>query len=209
MLKDKILRSELKPGQQIAVPEVALALGVSRTPVTDALKRLAGDGLVEIVPRQGTFVTQLTARDVAEIFEMRLMIELYAAKSIIEAGTVGQFLSTVDAAVLAMEQSIDGDQFSDYACFTANDRVFHTALVELTGNHRLIRSYTQLHVHTHGARVHYLDGDHALRAQQEHRAIIEAFKGGNVGQVQVALQLHIGIVKERTLDFLACRGGKL
>jgi DNA-binding GntR family transcriptional regulator len=51
ILKDKILRRELEPGEQIAVPEVAFALGVSRTPITDALKRLASEGLVKIAPR--------------------------------------------------------------------------------------------------------------------------------------------------------------
>src|SRR5919199_1438099 len=98
-LKDKILRGELKPGTQISVPTTALALGVSRTPVNDALKRLANDGLVEIVPRQGTFVTQLTARDVAEIFDMRLMIELYAAEVVFQIGAVEQLLEAVQAPV--------------------------------------------------------------------------------------------------------------
>lgn len=95
ILKDRILRNELLPGAQISVPEVALALGVSRTPVTDALKRLASDGLVDIFPRRGTFVSQLTARDVAEIFDIRLMIELSAAEFVFQSGAVQQCSSTL------------------------------------------------------------------------------------------------------------------
>jgi DNA-binding GntR family transcriptional regulator len=209
ILKDKILRRELKPGEQIAVPEVALALGVSRTPVTDALKRLANDGLVEIVPRRGTFVTELTARDVAEIFDIRLMIELYAAEFIFEVGAVDQFLEAVQAPMIGMEQAIVGDDFQDYETFISNDRDFHTALVTLTRNNRLIRIYTQLHVHTHEARVHYLDSDNVRQTQNQYNAIVEAFKRGSVDQVKAALRVRISTVKARMLELLQDRGGKL
>jgi DNA-binding GntR family transcriptional regulator len=209
VLKDKILRGELKPGAQISVPQVALALGVSRTPVNDALKRLASDGLVEIVPRQGSFVTEMTAREVAEIYDMRLMIELYAAETIIEAPRVAQFLDAVSSPMIAMEQAIDGNTFRDYESFTVNDREFHTALVKLTGNHRLMRTYTQLHVHAHGARIHFLDHDDAQQAHNQHKAIVEAFKHHSVEQAKAALRVHILSVKTRLLEVLESRGGKL
>jgi DNA-binding GntR family transcriptional regulator len=209
ILKDKILRRELQPGEQIAVPDVALALGVSRTPVTDALKRLASDGLVKIAPRRGTFVTELTAQDVAEIFDIRLMIELYAAEIIFEAGAADQFLEAVEAPMTCMEQAIAGEDFQDYETFTANDRDFHMALVKLSDNTRLIRTYTQLHVHTHGARVHYLDNENARQVQNEHQAIVEAFKRGSVDQAKAALRVHISAAKARILELLENRGGKL
>jgi DNA-binding GntR family transcriptional regulator len=209
VLKEKILRGELKPGAQISAPEVALALRVSRTPVTDALKRLAGEGLVEILPRQGTFVTELTARDIAEIFGMRQMIEMYAAEIVLNAGAAAQFLEAARAPIAAMEQAIDGEQFRDYEAFTSNDREFHTALVTLTGNSRLIRAYNHLHVHTHGARVHYLDGDDAQRAQREHQAILQAFERGSVSEAKEALRVHISSVQTRILELLEHRGGQL
>ena len=209
ILKEKILRRDLKPGEQIAVPEVALALGVSRTPVTDALKRLANDGLVAIVPRRGTFVTELRVHDVAEIFDIRLMIELYAAELIFEAGAVDQFLQAVHVPMTGMEQAIVGGDFQAYETFINNDRDFHAALVQLTGNNRLIRIYTQLHVHTHGARIHYLDGDNLRLALDEHKHIMDAFKRGNVDQAKAALRIHISTVKARILELLEDRGGKL
>lgn len=67
-LKDRILRREINPGEKILVEEIARGLRVSRTPVVNALKMLESDGLVEILPRRGTFVTHLNARDVAELF---------------------------------------------------------------------------------------------------------------------------------------------
>ena len=209
VLKDKILRRELKPGEQISVPRVAAALGVSRMPVNDALKRLASDGLVEIIPRRGTFVTRLTASDAAEVFDIRLMVELYAAETILKAGKTEHFLASARAPLAAMEQAVAGDDFRDYEKFTANDRAFHLALVALTGNNHLVRIYGRLNVHTHGARAHYLDGDNARQAQAEHKAIVEAFKSGAVDQVKQVLHVHITRVKGRLLELLDQHGGKL
>jgi DNA-binding GntR family transcriptional regulator len=209
VLKDKILRGELRPGAQISVPQVALALGVSRTPVNDALKRLAGEGLVEIVPRHGSFVSQLTAHDLAEIYDLRLMIELYAAETIIEAGRADALLEAASEPLRAMDQALDGHTFRDYESFMANDRAFHTAIVRLAGNQRLLRSYTQLHVHTHGARIHFLDHDDAELTQREHAAIVEAFRQGSVDRAKAALHDHIASVKTRLLKILESRGGKL
>ena len=208
-LKDKILRGELKPGMQISVPGTAVALGVSRTPVNDALKRLANDGLVEIVPRQGTFVTELTARDVAEIFDMRLMIELYAAETVFQMGAVDQLVAALQAPLAGMEQAIVDNQFQDHETFSINDQAFHTALVKATGNNRLIRTYTQLHANTHGARIHHLAADDAQETQTEHQAIMAAFKTTNLTEARRALQAHITRVKHKILEVLEQRGGKL
>jgi DNA-binding GntR family transcriptional regulator len=209
VLKDKILRGELEPGTQISVPGTAVALGVSRTPVNDALKRLANDGLVEIVPRQGTFVTELKARDVSEIFDMRLMIELYAAEYIFQAGAVDQALEAIQAPMRGMEHVVAGNDFEDHEAFTIHDQEFHTTLIKLTGNNRLIRTYTQLHANTHGARIHYLASGDAQETQTEHRAIVSAFKNNDVAEVKHALHAHITRVKNKILEVLEKRGGKL
>lgn len=209
VLKDKILRGELKPGAQISVPGTAVALGVSRTPVNDALKRLANDGLVEIVPRQGTFVTELTARDVVEVFDIRLMIELYAAETIFQAGVVDQVLEAVHVPMSCMEQAIAGNRFQDHEAFSIHDQEFHTIFVKLTHNKRLIRTYTQLHATTHGARIHYIASGDAQVTQNEHQAIVTAFKSGNVDEVKQALRTHITRVKHKIIEVLEQRGGKL
>lgn len=209
LLKDKILKYELQPGAKVSVSEIAAALGVSRTPVMDALKRLASDGLVEIMARRGTFVADLTAQDVAEIFEMRLMIECYAAAQIFRSGRVALFLAQAQAPMHAMEQTITGDEFSDYDTFTANDQVFHSTLVALTENSRILRTYTQLHTHTQGARIYHLNGGSALRTQAEHQAIIAAFQGHDAQQACQALEAHILAVQSHILGRLSQRGGKL
>lgn len=210
ILKERILTRQLEPGEKIAVPEIAHALGVSRTPVTDALKRLAGEGLVEIVPRRGTFVTELTARDVDELFSIRMIIELHAAECILQDGKVDQLLADIEAPLLGMEQAIENGDYRDYEAFIINDRDLHLALVRLAGNQHLMRIYTGLNVHMRVARAHYLNNvEDARQAQREHEAIFEAFRAGDAEEVRRALAAHICNVKRGILRLLERRGGRL
>ena len=210
MLRDKILKRELEPGEKIAVDEVAGALGVSRTPVITALQRLASEGLVEIMPQRGTFVTQLTTRDVADLSETRMMIELYAAESILKAGKTAQFLEDVKGSMAAMEQATVNGDYSDYEAFITGDRDLHLALVRLTENQHLIQIYSNLNVHMQVARTHYLNSvENARQAQKEHGEVIRAFKSGEPDEVREALRTHISNVKALILEILDERGGKL
>jgi DNA-binding GntR family transcriptional regulator len=213
ILKERILTRHLEPGEKIAVPDIAHALGVSRTPVTDALKRLASEGLVEIVPRRGTFVTELTARDVDELFSIRMIIELYAAEYILNAtadGKVDQLLAATEGPMQGMEHAIEDGDYRDYEAFIINDRDLHLALVKLTGNQHLIRIYSGLNVHMRVARAHYLNNvEDARQAQREHEAIFEAFRAGDAEEVERALAAHISNVKRSILKLLERRGGRL
>jgi DNA-binding GntR family transcriptional regulator len=210
VLRDRILRRQLKPGEKVSVAEVAGGLGVSRTPVITALQKLAGEGLVEIVPRRGTFVTELTARDVTEFFDIRTMIELYAAEFILKAGKTGQLFEDVKEAMVGMEHATNDDDYGDYEAFMASDRDLHLALVKLTENEHLLQIYSNLNVHIQVARTHYLNSvEKARQAQREHEAIMKAFGDGKADEVREALCTHIGYVKARILEILDERGGKL
>lgn len=209
ILRGRILKRQLQPGEKILVEEVARGLGVSRTPVTDALKKLANDGLVEIVPRRGTFVTELTARDVTDFFDVRLMIELHAAELVLQNNKVARFLEDIKEPLAGMRRAMVEDDYGDYEAFIGSDRDLHMALVNLTGNRHLIHIYTGLNVHMHIARVHYLNTvELARQAQREHEAIVKAFKDGELEKVKQALCAHIGNVKARILEILEERGGK-
>ncbi len=122
VLKERILTRRMAPGERISVPEVAGALGVSRTPVTDALKRLAVEGLVDIQPRRGTFVTGLNAPDVGDLFDIRLMIECHAADTILCQGKVEEFLQAVNQPMAMMRQAMVNGDYGDYESFVAGDR---------------------------------------------------------------------------------------
>ena len=210
VLKDQILRRTLEPGEKISVDEVANALGVSRTPVTDALKRLAGEGFVEIRPRIGTFVTELTARDVEELFDIRLAIELFAADRIVRLAQIEAFLESIQQPVSAMRRAMVDDDYGDYEAFIEGDRRMHHVLVSMTENQRLLHMYSDLNVHMHVARAHYLSSvENARQAHQEHEAILAAFRQADSELVRAELSKHITNVKERILELLDERGGKL
>ena len=79
-LLGRILRRELEPGERISPPEIAAALGVSITPVRDAVNQMAAEGLVTVTPRRGTVVSPVSIRDIEELYEIRLMVEPQAAE---------------------------------------------------------------------------------------------------------------------------------
>jgi DNA-binding GntR family transcriptional regulator len=151
VLKNRILTRQVAPGEKISVDEVAHGLGVSRTPVTDALKRLASDGLVVIMPRRGTFVSEVTARDIAEMFDIRLLIETYAAELITRNGRIESFLQAIREPIDVMSRATVDDDYGDYEAFIEGDRQMHLALVRATENHKLIEMYMELNVHMHVA----------------------------------------------------------
>lgn len=210
VLKDKILRRQLEPGARVSVDEIAHGLGVSRTPVTDALKRLAVEGLVEIQPRRGTFVTELTARDVAELFDIRQLIEAFAARMIVQQGRAHEFLQAVDEPISRMREATVNGAYGDYESFINADRQLHSTLVGMSENQRLMQIFTELNVHMRVARAHYLNSvENARQAHQEHEAILSAFQADDVVWVEQALTAHITNVKSRILELLEARGGRL
>src|SRR4051794_34794287 len=89
-LLGRILRGELEPGERISPPEVAAALGVSITPVRDAVNQMAAEGLVTVTPRRGTVVSPVSIRDIEGLYEIRLMIEPEAAELAASRATAGE-----------------------------------------------------------------------------------------------------------------------
>jgi DNA-binding GntR family transcriptional regulator len=210
VIKDQILRRQLEPGEKISVDEVAHALGVSRTPVTDALKRLANEGLVDIRPRIGTFVSELTARDVEELFDIRLAIELFAADQILLNGQINSFLKRIKEPMDVMRRAMVDDDYGDYEAFIEGDRQLHLILVSMTDNQKLLQIYSGLNVHIQVARAHYLSSvENARQAHQEHEAILAGFDKSDPDVVRKELSNHISHVKSRILELLEERGGQL
>ena len=210
LLKSQILKRDLKPGEKVAVDNVADGLGISRTPVVLALDRLANDGLVKILSRRGTFVSELNIRDVVELFDIRELIETYTAGLIIKRGQSQNFLKMVEAPLAITTQAVVDDDYQDYDSFITGDRDIHMSLVSFSDNQHLIHIYEGLSVHMQVARFHYLASvESAREAVVEHDGIIQAFKDQNAEEVDRALRLHIGNVKNRLLAILEQNGGKL
>ena len=82
ILKDQIVHRQFKPNQKLSIPELAVQLGVSRTPIRDALNRLEMDGLVKTVAKVGTFVNAIEIDDLLDIIDTRLMLELWVIEKL-------------------------------------------------------------------------------------------------------------------------------
>jgi GntR family transcriptional regulator, rspAB operon transcriptional repressor len=128
-LRDAIVRAELAPGRQLSENELAASLGVSRTPVREALQRLRDDRLVEIVPQLGTFVSPISTRAVADAQFIREALECAAVRVAAERVTADD--------VEALEQNLAAQEragaSADFDAFYVLDDQFHQAICDLSG----------------------------------------------------------------------------
>ena len=195
MLRERIVERSLSPGSKINVEAVAKQLDVSRTPVHEALSVLASDGLVEVRPRRGTFVTEFTARDYAETLDIRRALEGLACESACQnAGEAD--IAELEALVQEMEQVVQDAQDATEAA-RAHDALnleFHTRLVGLSGNRRLTGMYRDLRAHMRIARAH-VDATEWLQRvpaeTEEHCHILIALRKRDVEALKRALDAHL------------------
>ena len=202
VLKERILRRQFRPGQRLNLDKLEQQLGVSRTPLKDALNRLAMEGLVEILPRKGTFVTTLKAEELREVFEVRQLLELFAAELAIQRITPAKLQEMHDL-VKELEALIDNDTYSDYQVFMAEDRDLHLLIVELAGNRTLLELYKSLNVHVQIARAYYAQIDKRVQdTHEEHKAILQAFEARDWETLRKTLIRHIDGVKNCILEHM-------
>jgi DNA-binding GntR family transcriptional regulator len=149
-LKALILSNQLPAGSQLLEQEAALRLGMSRTPVREAMVRLEQDGVVEIRPRHGMRVLPVSAADMREIYEVLTSLESTAAEMVARRGVSEGELAKLQLAVSDMDAALALDDLDAWA---AADQRFHSLLVELTRNQRLQQIVTQLSEQAHRARM--------------------------------------------------------
>jgi DNA-binding GntR family transcriptional regulator len=191
MLRGGILSSMFHPGQRLDVKALADQLGVSPTPVKDAINRLAAEGLIEIRPRSGTFVAEIQPEAVGDIFEIRRALECLAAEYTVEKLTPA-LLKRFAALTADLEKPVTSE-----AGRLKHERAnveLHMLLVESSGNQRLIEMYGGLNAHLTIARIHSRQRPESHRVEQEldeHRAILEALQARDGKRLVQVLGDHI------------------
>ncbi len=196
-LRELILARSVRPGDRLDVDLLAAQMKVSRTPVKDALARLAAEGLVEVQPRRGTFVQRLTARDVAETFDIRAALEALAAERIAPSVGDHEILGLRHLLQPLSEKALDPD-----AHWVLN-ATFHRQLIELAGSRRLTAMYAELQAHLQIARLHRGSADWHSRAGQEaveHQAIVDALERHDPVASRAAVMSHIERAKRSLLS---------
>ncbi len=143
LLKKRIIYREYPPGYKLTIRELQDVLGVSNSPIKDALFKLAGENFVEITSRKGTFVKDITPNDIKEIEQARIIIEI-GAVGIVTRQITEEDVANLDS--LYKETLMRGKKF-DYISFMEKDFKFHVAIIKLTKNNRLVQMYEGLNTH--------------------------------------------------------------
>jgi DNA-binding GntR family transcriptional regulator len=192
-IRKSILSGDWKIGEIYNEKAIAADLGISRTPVREALLELASQGLIIFLPRRGLMVNRFTRRDVDEIFELRKAIELAAVVKITKASPPFD-LFEIEESLLQQRKTA---KQKDYLAFMQADRSFHTYFSKLTNNRRLIAILENLRdmIHLMGTNALSLEG-RALVVIEEHQAIFDAVQKGNVEEARQAMEIHLEKSKE-------------
>lgn len=187
-LKDEIRTNRLPAGFQAPEPEIAIRLGMSRTPVREALIRLEAEGLVELAPRRGVRVLPVQADDMREIYEILTALEPDAAASLAARKPSQEDLAPLEMATSAMEHALANGVLDEWA--EADDR-FHRALLELQGNRRLQNVVTALYDQAHRARIVTMRlRETPQKSTEEHRAILHNLQLGNAEETRRVFRQH-------------------
>jgi DNA-binding GntR family transcriptional regulator len=187
-LRAMILDNHLPPGAQRLEAELAVELGLSRTPVREAMLRLQQDGLVVVMPRHGMRVLPLSAADMRDIYDVLESLEPKAAELLARRGLPPERLRPLHAACDAMEAAIAAE---DRPAWAAADEAFHRGLLDLCGNRRLAAMVMQVWDQSHRARMLTLNLRPLPAASTaEHRAIMDAIAAGDGDAARERFRLH-------------------
>ncbi len=191
-IKSNIINYNYPPSYNLNLNQLSELLGVSPTPIKDALFRLAGEGLVEIAPRRGTYVKDVTLEDIHEILQIRIILETAAVQAIATSLTdeqIGRF-EELFRQMISFKAG-ESDQ-AGYKAYMERDSEFHLLFFEILGNQRLLSIYRNLNAHIQIVRFRLLDrrGKH-VTTDQEHAMILEALRERNPDKAKEAVRRHL------------------
>jgi DNA-binding GntR family transcriptional regulator len=188
-IKALIMDHRIAPGARVPIDGLARELGVSPTPVREALARLESAQLVVKEPLRGYRTTPLlTLAQLDDLYQFRLLIEPWAAARAAErAGDEGRARL---AAEFASADAPADDTYAAYRAFSAHDARFHLLVAELAGSDQVRQAFQRTHWHLHIYRLHY-DRGIGPKALDEHRRITDAVLAGDAAAADAAMRRHL------------------
>jgi len=197
ILREKILSCELRPGQRLDVGEISRQLGISRTPVKDALQRLSAQNLIKIHSRKGTFVTEITPTDVKETFQVRAALEEKACELVSGKLNESQLGALRDLNNKMWEPELTIVEHAEL------NNEFHRLIVKFSGNRRLLSTYEELNAHLQIARVRYRSSswrDNRTNIVREHQGVVDAIAEDRGSDAKRLMALHIVASMSRLIE---------
>jgi DNA-binding GntR family transcriptional regulator len=190
-LREVILRGELPAGARLGEVELAERLGVSRTPVREALSRLAAEGLVQIVPNRGARVATWTVEELEGVFELRAMLEPELTALAVPQATEAD-LDALDALADEMHEIGCPGPRQDLDALVPLNRAFHDRLVALAGHPQLAGALAgAIHPPIVVRNFHAYDGDSLRRSLGHHVEIVAALRARDAGWARAVMTAHI------------------
>jgi len=203
-LKQMITNYRFKPGERINVEQIAKELGVSRTPMWEAIRRLEHEGLVFNAPNKGVFMYTLTKNEALDLMAVRETLEIMAARLIAER-IDEKTLAKLENALEKQKQIVEN---KDMLAYSRADIYFHTVLYATTGNEFLCEMLENIFSKLRPVAMHV--GDFIQTFYQDHIAILKALKTHDPKIVQMQLQRHtkniMNIIRSGELTFIRPRG---
>lgn len=195
----QLMALRIPPGSRITVDNLAREMGVSQTPIREALGRLVGEGLVVKTHLVGySAAPQISAKQFAELYELRLRLEPDAARRAVSRLTDASLAELTQAAGVMGRRARSADERAHYSQFARQDAVFHDMIMQVAGNELIRDTLAHLHVHFHIFRLlfHSRVTEEALA---EHDAIISAFEARDAAAAEQAMRDHIERSRDRLL----------
>lgn len=202
-IRRAIILADLDLGEALSEDGLAAALGVSRTPVREALRLLQIQGLVSVVPKSGTFVFNPTEAEIAELCEYRSALEVKAAMLALDRDPAAA-RRDMEAALTTMRQA---QAENDMRLYGEADLAFHLAFFNHCGNRYLTEGYHTVLGRVSALRTHlaFATAGEPARSFADHKRMTKIFAGGEAAQLPALLDHHIQRTRQNYIDALQAR----
>lgn len=186
LLRRRIIQAELLPGERLSESEVAKSLSVSRQPVREAFIKLSEEGLVQVLPQRGTFVTRISVAAVMDARFVREAIEADVVRMVAESRAAG----AIDELRRQVSQQ-KGVPHNDRAAFLRLDELFHRTLAASAGKSYAWNVIEGVKAQMDRVRFLSVDDMHVTRLIDQHERIVEAIASGDQNGAEQAMRLHL------------------
>lgn len=199
ILTSRLMEHRIPPGARINIDQLARDIGISQTPIREALARLESDRLVTKEPLRGYRATSLlTLKELQDLYEFRLVIEPWAA-GVVASSAGSTAIAALERELATCPTAPITGSYEEYRRLSDHDARFHTLILQLTGNEEVVKAFAATHCHLHQFRLHYsvASGSDALH---EHQQVVTAIASGKPGAAEAAMRGHLMHSRSRYVD---------
>lgn len=204
-IRNAILSGTLKPGERLMEVQMAESLGVSRTPVREAIRKLELEGLVIMLPRKGAFVSDLTVKDITEVLEIRGALEGLAA-GLAAARIDEKELEELEIKALKFHKAVEGNDIEEVI---RTDFEFHDAMLKSSKNEKLIQlNNNQIEQVQRFREIYHKEVNKSKEISKEHYGIVEAISDRDINKAEKLARAHVENIENSILELMEVKHTK-